>query len=99
MDLAFRGRISLTKFVHQAAEQGFIPTQKELTFLVTMRSLRGEAGHPLPPYNSLKYEDSGLSGYVPGKVKIDEDSEDEINSLSFECAFPTHDEQIKTANR
>ena len=91
IDLAFREWMSLRNIVYQAAEEGVIQTQEELTTLIALRSLKAEAGHPLPPYNSLEYEDSELSAHEPGNVEIVEDSDDEIDSHLSDCVSSTHD--------
>ena len=40
-----------TDFVYDAAVKFIFPTQEELTSLTTLRKLKADAGHMLPPYN------------------------------------------------
>ena len=81
----------LTEFVYEAAEKGIFPTQEELATLTTLRKLKADAGHLMPPYNSAEYEDSELYRLNPGNVGnqvpigCEESEEKDDETHSKEC--------------
>ena len=90
IDLAFWGGMCLTKFVHQAAKQGVIQNPRRIVHFGHPEKPKGRSRTSPRLTTGWNTGDFKLSGYLPGNVEIDKDSEDEINSLSSECASSTH---------
>ena len=81
----------IADFIYKAAEKEIFPTQEKLTTLTTLRKLKADAGHMLPPYNSAEHEDVELYRLNPGNVgnpiliehEASEENDDETHSA--EC--------------